>query len=355
MPIYEIKSDYLDKIKETTFSESGVRERRDLQRLLRNQIEVIDEDVLVIAEEFGDFEDSKRRIDLLGIDREARLVVIELKRTEDGGHMELQALRYAAMVSTITFENALAIYKEYLEANEIQKNAEQEILNHLGWDEPLEDLFAQDVRVILASAEFSKEITSTVLWLNTYGLDIRCVRLKPYKDNGRILVDIEQVIPLPEASEYQIQVSSKNRQERKSRNTNKDFSKFDITIFGELKTNLAKRNGIFHIVKSLCDHGISSEKIRELIHWRMGRLFFILDGTLSSEQFIKEASGKLGANGKVFDASRWFCEEGELIIQNGKTYAFSNQWGIRWMEAINLLKDSFPEAKIEIAKSQPEN
>ena len=34
---------------------------------------------------------------LLCIDREANLVVVELKRTEDGGHMDLQAIRYAAM------------------------------------------------------------------------------------------------------------------------------------------------------------------------------------------------------------------------------------------------------------------
>ena len=31
------------------------------------------------------------------LDNAARLVVVELKRTDDGGHLELQALRYAAM------------------------------------------------------------------------------------------------------------------------------------------------------------------------------------------------------------------------------------------------------------------
>jgi RecB family endonuclease NucS len=32
-------------------------------------------------------QDSKRRVDLLALDRSGALVVIELKRTEDGGHL----------------------------------------------------------------------------------------------------------------------------------------------------------------------------------------------------------------------------------------------------------------------------
>jgi hypothetical protein len=352
MPIYEVTSNQLKKIEETSFSAAGIHERKDLQRLLRSQIETIVPDVLIIAEEFGDFEDSKRRIDLLGIDRDAKLVIIELKRTEDGGHMELQALRYAAMVSTITFEQAVRAFSEYLEVNAYQKNAEQEILKFLEWEEPNEDLFAQDVRIVLASAEFSKEITSAVLWLNTYGLDIRCVRLKPYKDKGRVFVDIEQVIPLPEASEYQIRVSSKYREERKARTTTKDYTKYDVSIYGTYNTNLAKRNAIFYVVKELCEHGISTERIAKLIHWRPTRMFFSVDGIFSSEEFIESANRQSGMNGKVFDQSNWFCDDGELIIQEGKTYAFSKKWGMRWLEALKIIKESFPDANIQFSKSQ---
>ena len=38
---------------------------------------------LGVAEEFSDWEDSHRRIDLLCLDKDADLVVVELKRTED--------------------------------------------------------------------------------------------------------------------------------------------------------------------------------------------------------------------------------------------------------------------------------
>src|SRR5579863_8127640 len=115
MAIYEITPDRFRKIDETSFSLAGLREREDLQRLLRGQIDIVSPETLVIAEEFGQWEDSNRRIDLLGIDKEANLVVIELKRTEDGGHMELQAIRYAAMISAMTFERAVEVYTEFLQ------------------------------------------------------------------------------------------------------------------------------------------------------------------------------------------------------------------------------------------------
>jgi len=49
---------------------------------------------------------------LLGLDKSANLVV-ELKRTKDGGYCELQSLRYASMVSTLTFTLTVEIYAKY--------------------------------------------------------------------------------------------------------------------------------------------------------------------------------------------------------------------------------------------------
>jgi exosome complex RNA-binding protein Csl4 len=115
MPIYEVTNSGLNRLEETKFAIAGLQERRDLQRLLRHSIEIVSPDTLVISEEFGDWDDSRRRIDLLGIDKNANIVVVELKRTEDGGHMELQAIRYAAMVSRMTFHRAAKVYQTYLD------------------------------------------------------------------------------------------------------------------------------------------------------------------------------------------------------------------------------------------------
>src|ERR1700719_4135825 len=113
MPIFEITPDALKALSPTTFGAENIMERQDIQRLLREQISVLDKRFMVIAEEFGDWLDASRRIDLLCLDSDANLVVVELKRTEDGGLMELQALRYAAMVSAMTFEQLVETFARY--------------------------------------------------------------------------------------------------------------------------------------------------------------------------------------------------------------------------------------------------
>ena len=147
MAIYEITKDQIRTVAETSFGKAGVRERGDLQRLLREQIQIVSPDTLVIAEEFGEWEDSRRRIDLLGLDKTGNLVVIELKRTDDGGHMELQALRYAAMISTMTFDKVVDAYAAYLEKMGREGDARSLVLDFLEWDEPNDDEFAQDTSV----------------------------------------------------------------------------------------------------------------------------------------------------------------------------------------------------------------
>ncbi|MBX3305626.1 MAG: hypothetical protein KF751_06165 [Nitrospira sp.] len=218
MALHVIDNHGLRALKPATFEKAKLKERGDLQRLLRDQIEIVVEDGMVLAEEFGTWDDSSRRIDLLVLDKEANLVVVELKRTDSGGHMELQAIRYAAMVSTMTFAQAVEAHEAYLRQRESSDDAKENILQFLAWEDEADRHFAETVRIVLVSADFSKEITTTALWLNERGLDVRCVRLKPYEMNAQLVLDVQQLIPLPEAQEYMIQVGNKQRSEQVSGN-----------------------------------------------------------------------------------------------------------------------------------------
>ena len=215
MPLYEMTPAALTEIPTASFAAVAVRERQDLQRLLRERVEVVYPDTLVIAEEWGDFEDSRRRIDLLGVHSSGDLVVIELKRTEDGGHMELQAVRYAAMVSAMTFARATEIFADHLrKLGKDPADAAATLAEHLGGEDGPERAFARRVRIVLVSADFGKELTTAVLWLNDNGLDVTCVQLRPHALDGRTLLDVRQVIPLPEAAAYQTKLKEKAAAER---------------------------------------------------------------------------------------------------------------------------------------------
>jgi hypothetical protein len=217
MAIYELTQEEIRELTPTSFQGVGIKERGDLQRILKDHIHVVAPNTLIIAEEFGEWEDSRRRIDLLGLDSEGNIVVIELKRIDERSYMDLQAIRYAAMVSTLTFDDAVDIYGRYLQSIGKDDDPQRLLLEFLDWDEPDDALFAQDVRIVLAAEDFTKELTTCVLWLNKRSIDIRCIRLKPYTDEQRVFLDVQQVIPLAEAEEYQIKIREKEQKERLTR------------------------------------------------------------------------------------------------------------------------------------------
>jgi hypothetical protein len=354
VPVFEFRSDGIAEIAKTTFGKAGLKERADLQRLLREKIEIIAPDTLVISEEFGDWEDSRRRIDLLGIDRAANLVVIELKRTDDGGHMELQAIRYASMVARMQFDQAVNAFGEYL--RRLGREGEDPrglILKFLDWEDANDSLFARDVRIILAAADFSREITSAVLWLNERNLDIRCVRLTPYALGERTLVDVQQVIPLPEMGDYLVQVRAKAEKVREEQA--RDFTRFDVQIGEQTYLRLSKRIALLRVCRYLSDKGISPESIAALSPKREAeRVVFGLDGDLNVSAFQTAARERTSsAPGALsFDTRRWFCADGELVKTNGKTYAFSNQWGgEQWRETMNQIRSAYPDYKIDFTEA----
>ena len=217
----------LDKVDQTSFGDEGILERKDLQRILRDQPDVLEDRLLIISEEFGNWQDSNRRIDLLGLDAEGRLVVVELKRGETGEHMDLQAIRYAAMVANMTFEQVVETYQEYREKRagegakiDDEHVASDKIRKHLRIQEGDSDIVDTGIpRVILASENFSKELTTCVMWLNDswltgIGQEIKCVRLQPHRNGDEILIEASVVVPLPEAADYQIQLGKRQQETR---------------------------------------------------------------------------------------------------------------------------------------------
>ena len=303
------------QLEATSFEREGIRERVDLQRLLRSQIEILAPGTFLITEEFGYWDEGRRRIDLLALDKQANLVVIELKRDETGAHMELQAIRYAAMVSTMTFDQAASAHANYLRAiGGDPLEAPRSILRFLEWDDPREDEFARDVRIVLVAAEFSKELTTAVLWLNGRDIDIRCVRMRPCKIDENVFLDVQQVIPLPEAEEYQVRIREQATERRIGGRDTRDFTKY---LFEGERFN--KRRLVLGIVKAYVrDHPDTTFEQLEAIFPANLQGSHRVCTTMEDACTIRDQTGH----------KRHFLEEDEIVrLADGKIAVASTMWG----------------------------
>lgn len=333
MALYHLTEEALTPVATTDFSTESLMERQDIQRLLKDNIGALADDLFVIAEEYGEFQDSKRRIDLLAIDRDANLVVIELKRTADGGYMELQAIRYAAMIAYMTWAKVIEAYSNY---SADETNAEQVLLEFLGWEEPKEDEFGNAVRIILASADFSKEITTSVLWLNEMDLDITCVRLNLYKLNGELILNAEQIIPLPETETYQIGIREKRRNVKEAIKSGKDRSTYTLTVNGQAyESGFIKADIGFITVQALSEHKlIDQESFAFLRNNKSCRV-----PLLKTESEITESEKKYG---------KYRFKHDPELIYGGEDFYIARNWSVngaaRFTEAIAT---QFPNVEIK--------
>ncbi len=323
MSIFLLENGQLNAIHGTTFINESILERQHLQQALKQNISVIAADCLVLTEEYAEWDASRKRIDLLAIDKQANLVIIELKRTDTGDHMELQALRYASMISTMTFEHALDVLVDYRNKNGeegfTRENARETIEDFIELDAINETNFGNDVRIILVSAEFSKELTTSVIWLNERDLDITCVRMKPYKYQDQILIDIQQVLPLPEAKDYQIRAQKKAEERREiQKNLNsKDYSKY---LFNGLELN--KRKLVLELIKT----HIKNNNILSL----EDLLFDFPQELRKGRKMYKRYDEVIQTN----DKNRYFSEVDEVLDLTDGKFVISNQWGAGNIQAI---------------------
>ncbi|RYE42508.1 MAG: hypothetical protein EOP24_32540 [Hyphomicrobiales bacterium] len=346
MALYEMSGEHtLSTIPLTSFSSMGVYERAHLQKALRSQISAITPGVetMVLAEEYGDWVGANRRIDLLCLDKDGKLVVVELKR-EDGASMELQAIRYAAMISAMRFEQAVDAHRKYLTKIGSTDDPEQAIRDFLELDDGEPAALHEEVRIVLAAASFGTELTTTVLWLNKQGMDVRCVQMRPHLLDGRVLLDVQQVIPLPEAAEYQVAIREKEAQQAVVRTSERNMTKYHLTIGDRSFSNLAGRRVIYEVIAEALSQGVTMATIAGALPGKGGAAFLWAEGQLTEAQLL-ERTGNTG--------SGYFSQDSMLLRAEGRTLAVSKRWGDQLMDSISSVVDLIPAPTINIEVSSP--
>jgi len=156
-------------------------------------------------------------LDLLAIDNKGNLVVIENKRDDTGVDVTWQAINYASFCSTLTKQDVIEIYNKYLLSQGRPQEAEQ-IIEEFLFDSNI--IYPSNTqKIILVAHNFRKEVLSSVQWLNSNGLDITCIRLKPYKFQNEIIVDTDRILPQDDMKDYALSLSRKTADSKRQEAT----------------------------------------------------------------------------------------------------------------------------------------
>jgi hypothetical protein len=251
MYIIDKTKNRITKIENKNFTELGFRERSHLQEWLANSPEALGEEILIIQKEFSRFEDTKERLDLLGIDKKGDLVIIENKCDDTGKDVTWQALKYASYCSTLKKNQIIQIYQDFLDKQVGGQIAERKLTEFFKTDDFEEIILnsGQSQRIILVAYNFKKEVTSTVLWLLiNYKLRIQCFKATPYKFADQVFLNIEQIIPVKGAEDYMIKMAEKTQEDI---STQTELKSREHLLLEFWKRLLSTANGKFSSFQSI--------------------------------------------------------------------------------------------------------
>ena len=234
----------LVRLEERRFSDLKLREREHLQEWLAHTPEALGEELLVIQKEFDGFADTRERLDLLALDKEGRLVVIENKLDDSGRDVVWQALKYAAYCSNLTRKDIPAIYQKYLDRSDQNEDAEEKLRDFLEVEDLDEVVLnpRNEQRLVLIAANFRKEVTAAVLWLLGHGVRAQCFRVVPYSFGEEVFIDLQQIIPTPEAADFMIGMAAKDSEEKSVEGTQRRRHKLRHAFWTQALEALGERN-----------------------------------------------------------------------------------------------------------------
>jgi hypothetical protein len=298
----EKEGNKLQTVQPSSFAGEQWLERQHLQPLLRDNPEAIDPELFIISEEFSNWEGSARRVDLLGLDRESNLVVIELKRVEEGGHMELQSIRYAAMLSAMDFEAVVRAHEAFLtKQGKDMSGARQSLRDFLELDDTEEAAISSTPRIILVAPSFSREITTTVLWLNDQG------------------------IPLPSASDYQIKIREKTVKAEREASIKRRANTINIL----LSQGVLKEGTRLHLIQTprpglvineeRAKHATFYNKGNQGVKWDYDENYYSLSGLC--REICQTFGGDIGSGS--FPGPDFWAIEGETVSLSERATALS--------------------------------
>lgn len=252
------------------FGELGFTERKHLQEWLENcpqaLAQVDGDELLIIQKEFDGFDDTRERLDLLAIDKDGNLVIIENKLDDTGRDVVWQALKYAGYCANLSKSQVVDIYQRYLnqkaqETGQPAANAADNLIEFLEVDglEAAQINRIKTQRLIFVAARYRKEVTNTVLWLSQFGIACQCFKVTPYQAGDELFLNVEQIIPTPESSEFMIGMVAKEAEEKNADTEQKNRHTLRLAFWEQaLETFGQSSCTLYNNISPAKDHWLSA-------------------------------------------------------------------------------------------------
>lgn len=349
---------------ETNFKSHHVLERRDIETWVENYPDILGEELLILSTEYNKFDKTNERLDLLALDRKGKLTIIELKRDDSGKKHELQAIKYASYCSNLTLDDITKIYLDYQTKKGNNLNEEmskKQIVSFINENEEFQELDGKP-RIILVAKEFQQEVTSTVLWLRNFAVNISCVKLSPYEVNPNIIAfESNVIIPLPDAKDFIISLEKKEQAVTKTL-SQEEYNKFFLEIISKINDVLPRSsyrmpsgsyyyqipvniNGI-HLEFSF--HGKPRSSFGVELHFEKSSKESNEHALKYFEKMIPELEQKLGE--KVITQKDWGTRWSRMYVEKneGKMTEELKLWAVEKMAMLyKLLKPELEKFKKE--------
>ena len=256
----DLSENRLVRLQERRFADLNLRERDHLQEWLVRTPNVLGEELLIVQKEFDGFADTRERLDLLALDKEGRLVVVENKLDDSGRDVVWQALKYVAYCSSLKKAEIVEIFQNYLNRWSDGADAVANLCDFLDVEE-LDDVVlnaGSEQRLVLIAANFRKEVTATVLWLLGHGVRAQCFRVVPYGFGEELFIDLQQIIPTPEAADYMIGMAAKDSETQSVEGARKRSERVRHAFWTKALEELRARNvSRFENISPSSDHWLS--------------------------------------------------------------------------------------------------
>ncbi|WP_457809123.1 DUF4268 domain-containing protein [Kushneria sp. EE4] len=289
------------------FTELGFGERKHLQEWLENcpqaLAQVDGEELLIIQKEFDGFDDTRERLDLLAIDKSGNLVIIENKLDDSGRDVVWQALKYASYCANLSKSQVVDIYQRYLnqkaqETDQAPANAVDNLIEFLEVDglEAAQINRIKTQRLILVAARYRKEVTNTVLWLSQFGITCQCFKVTPYKAGSELFLNVEQIIPTPESTDFMIGMVAKEDEEKSADTEQKHRHTLRLEFWEQALEEFSKSScTLYSNISPTKDHWLSAGSgIR-------GMPYQLIFGKSEIRVGLSLQNGQAEANTFVFD------------------------------------------------------